>query len=429
MIWGKSFKKTNSKNGICRGLSNNIDIKWLKAFGVRIRVASNGQPLLDFTSGILCSSLGYNNKSLNKALKSVVDQGFMHAYTYDNSFKDKYFSDLRLALEPFFHDPQIYLASSGTEVTEAALKISLKHGLRFSPDKKYILTVNGNYHGRTMGASLLSNNNFFTSSYPELSSYFGQIDFPHHWIVDEENGAKFFDDSIARLPPDFICRTAAFFLETFQGWAASFYPKSYIHRARQFCSENDILLVFDEMQSGFYRTGKFFGFQHYDVTPDLICCGKGMGGGSVISGLLGNSSLMNLALPGELSSTHSANPLSCAISSDVLRQMNDSTFQRKLSSNSILFESRLKKIANLLPSVSRTSGRGLVGAIIFDDSFNYSGKDKADDLVDFCLRNNLLLIKTGRESVKLAPPLTIGSSDIARAFDVIEEAFAAIDFS
>ena len=110
-------------------------------------------------------------------------------------------------------------------------------------------------------------------------------------------------------------------IETFQGWGALFYPKKYIKKLAEICKKNDILITFDEMQSGFSRTGKNFGFQHYGITPDLICCGKGMGGGVPLSGVIGKADLLDLPEIGNMSSTNSANPISCSAGLAVIEEI------------------------------------------------------------------------------------------------------------
>ena len=115
---------------------------------------------------------------------------------------------------------------------------------------------------------------------------------------------------------------AGIILETFQGWGALFYPKEYISELKKFCKKNKILIAFDEIQSGFGRTGKKFGFQHYNIKPDLICCGKGMGGGVALSAVIGKKEIMDLPTVGSMSSTHSANPIACSAGIAVLREIN-----------------------------------------------------------------------------------------------------------
>ena len=136
-------------------------------------------------------------------------------------------------------------------------------------------------------------------------------------------------------------------LESFQGWGAIFYPKDFVKAAEKFCKENDIILTFDEMQAGFARTGKAFGFQHYEVSPDLICCGKGMGNGYPLSGVIGKKNIMDLPEIGNMSSTHSANPMACAIGLAVIEEIE----KRKLIEESIrkgnILHSKLNELQEL----------------------------------------------------------------------------------
>ena len=141
------------------------------------------------------------------------------------------------------------------------------------------------------------------------------IPFPYPWCKPKINWTDFLHDSLQKLAlqgVDLSSDVCGFMLETFQGWGAVFYPKEYVQAIKSICNKYDILLCFDEMQAGFGRTGMNFGFQHYDVTPDLICTGKGMGGGVPLSGVIGRASVMDLPEIGNMSSTHSANPRLCS---------------------------------------------------------------------------------------------------------------------
>ena len=185
------------------------------------------------------------------------------------------------------------------------------YGEKKNKRSRGILTIENNWHGRTLGAQMLSSNENQKSWIGNLDNNIHHIEFPYPWIVGNTDPVEFLDKSIEKLkesgvrPDTDLCGVM---LETFQGWGAVFYPKAYVQGISRFCQENDILLCFDEMQSGFGRTGKEFGFQHYDVIPDLIACGKGMGGGVPLSGVLGRKEIMDLPDVGNMSSTHSGNP-------------------------------------------------------------------------------------------------------------------------
>ncbi len=210
-----------------------------------------------------------------------------------------------------------------------------------------------------------------------------------------------------------------FMLETFQGWGAVFYPKDYVQAIEAFCRKNQMLLTFDEMQAGFARTGKLFGYQHYDVEPDLICCGKGMGGGFPLSGVLGRAEIMDLPSVGNMSSTHSANPVVCAAGIAVI----DEIETRKLVSETerkgkILFE-RLNQIKEKFPEhISYVLGKGLIAAVIFREGTLPSRVSEC------AIQKGLLVVHTGRESIKIGPPLVITDEALIEGLDVLESSIA-----
>ena len=217
-------------------------------------------------------------------------------------------------------------------------------------------------------------------------------------------------------------------LETFQGWGAVFYPKDYVKQIEKFCLKNNILLCFDEMQSGFARTGKKFGFEHYNVNPDMICCGKGMGSGFSLSGIISSNKVFGNKNISGLSSTHSSNPISCAAGIATIDIIN----KKKLVNNSRIQGLRLhKNLKNIVAQHNQilltTLGYGLIASLIFKNYKKYTGKYFADKVSLKCLNRGLLVCNTGRESIKLGPPLIINNSAINKATkilsDSIQEAF------
>ena len=140
------------------------------------------------------------------------------------------------------------------------------------------------------------------------------LPFPYPWLLGNRSGAEFLEQSLVELAGrgvDIATDVAGVMLESFQGWGAVFYPPDYVSALAAHCRKNDIVLAFDEMQAGFARTGRKFGYQHYNIEPDLICCGKGMGSGYPLAGVIGLPELLDLPKIGTMSSTHSANPLAC----------------------------------------------------------------------------------------------------------------------
>jgi 4-aminobutyrate aminotransferase-like enzyme len=182
------------------------------------------------------------------------------------------------------------------------------------------------------------------------------------------------------------------------------------------------------MQSGFYRTGLKFGFQHYEVDADIICIGKGMGGGLPLSGLVGKSEVMDLSLPGELSSTHSCNPLSCAGGNTVIKIMESDKFKKIIHNNSLLFTTLGNQLKDKFEFLKEKSNFiGMVGALVFDLGSKEESIKAANIFCEKVLEDGVLVIKTGREAVKLSPPLLINKRNIIKAFKTLEKILINID--
>jgi 4-aminobutyrate aminotransferase-like enzyme len=216
-------------------------------------------------------------------------------------------------------------------------------------------------------------------------------------------------------------------LETFQGWGALFYPKSFVKAVRKFTEENSILLAFDEMQAGFARTGKKFGFEHYEVSPDLFACGKGMGGGVSLSGVIGKSEIMDLPEVGNMSSTHSANPLVCAAGLAVLEEIDSKNMVAETARKGVILKNLLESLKfKFSDVVNNYYGEGLIAAVIFNDFNNVSKNEFASKVSEKCMQKGLLIVHTGRESIKLGPPLTIEDEALLEAMSVFKEAILEV---
>jgi 4-aminobutyrate aminotransferase-like enzyme len=323
-----------------------------------------------------------------------------------------------------------FLLSAGTEATEATLKLIRMHGQKIGKKRPGIVTLNGNWHGRTMGAQLMSSN-------AEQKAWIGyedpnihHIDFPYPWLVSEEQGEEFFKKQLESLKQrglNLETDIAGFMLETFQGWGALFYPKSFVKAIRNFTEENSILLAFDEMQAGFARTGKKFGFEHYEVSPDLFACGKGMGGGVSLSGVIGKSEIMDLPEVGNMSSTHSANPLVCAAGFAVLEEIESRNLVSETQRKGKILKQELQNLKDKFPQqIDNFYGEGLIASLIFKDSDKFGKSEIASKVSEKCMQKGLLVVHTGRESIKLGPPLVIDDEAIFEAMQVIDESLTEI---
>ena len=182
------------------------------------------------------------------------------------------------------------------------------------------------------------------------------------------------------------------------------------------------------MQAGFGRTGRRFGFQHYGVTPDLIACGKGMGGGVPLSGVIGKAEVMDLPDTGNMSSTHSANPLVCSAGLAVIDELEQRDLVGEADRKGGLLFKGLNALKDRFPDrISAVLGRGLIAAVLFRSPSDGSADGPFTSLVaERCMQKGLLVVHTGRESIKIGPPLTISDDALLEGISVLGEAISEV---
>jgi 4-aminobutyrate aminotransferase-like enzyme len=189
-----------------------------------------------------------------------------------------------------------------------------------------------------------------------------------------------------------------------------------------FAREHNILVTFDEMQAGFGRTGKLFGYEHYGVEPDILCCGKGASSGLPLAIVLGSQQVMDLPDIGSMSSTHSANPLVCVAGYQNLKAMLDDGLIDNSAKLGKIFHKKLNAIKDKYPDhIKYIFGKGLLAALIFKDKDGNSLNDLCDVISEKAFQKGLLVVHTGRESIKLAPPLSITEEALLEGIEVLDE--------
>jgi 4-aminobutyrate aminotransferase-like enzyme len=402
-----------------RSMHGQLPIAWSKAKNFNIYDIA-GNKFIDFTSTIFVANVGHSNDRVKKYINRSLKSNFIHSYAYINKIRAEYIDKLVKFCGKGFQ--KAFLMSAGTEATEAAFKLMRMYGQKKKKRKLGIVCFDGNWHGRTMAAQMMSGNINQKNWIGFHDKDIHHIPFPYPWLIKNGNEEEFLNLSIRNLKKklDLNKDVCGFMLETFQGWGALFYPKKYVKLLSKICKQNDILLTFDEMQSGFGRTGRNFGFQHYGIIPDLICCGKGMGGGVALSGVVGKKNIMDLPEVGNMSSTNSANPIACSAGLAVLEEIEDKKLTDKAKINGQLMHKKLLAIKKKYPNLFNVYGKGLIAAIIFNKSQKNINK-KLKLLVEKCMKDGLLLVYTGRESVKIGPPLTITKGAIIEGTQIIEK--------
>ena len=414
-----------------RSMQGQLPLVWDRALDFNIFDAANNK-WIDFTSTIFVANVGHSNLRVTAAIKEALDKPLYSCYAYGNEIRVRYLEKLvAFSGHPF---EKAFLLSAGTEATDAALKLMRMHAQKQGKRRRGIICIEGNWHGRTLGAQMLGSNLAQREWIGYQDKDIHHIPFPYSWVLNGKSPESFFEESLDKLANagiDISQDIAGFMLETFQGWGAVFYPKEYVQAIEAVCRRNGILLAFDEMQSGFGRTGKLFGFQHYEVTPDLICCGKGMGGGVPLSGVLGRAEVMDLPDVGNMSSTHSANPFVCAAGLAVIEELEERNLVAESARKGELLFSGLAGLHAQFPDrISGLLGKGMIAAVLFCSP--QTGEPDGlftSKVAELCMQKGLLVVHTGRESIKIGPPLTITDSALLEGIAVLGEAIGEVEAS
>lgn len=407
-----------------RSMHGQMPVVWDHANNFQV-FDNHGNSWIDFTSTIFVANAGHGNPRILDAVKEVIEKPLLHTYTYMSKERLEYLEMLIQKTPKQFE--KVFMLSAGTEATECALKLMREHGIKKRKNRGGVVCIEGNWHGRTLGAQMMGWN-------PAQKAWVGyhdpnifHIPFPYPWNESAlEDPKKFFKKGIEDLcqnqglnPKEDLC---GFMLETFQGWGAVFYPPAFIQAISEFSKEYDILITFDEMQSGFGRTGELFGYMHYGIEPDLLCCGKGASSGFPLALVLGSAEVLDLPDIGSMSSTHSANPIVCAAGKANLEALFNDGLIENSKSLGVLFHDELDKIkCKFSDHLNWVEGRGLLAALIFKDSDGKPLNSLCDSIAELCMQRGLLVVHTGRESIKLAPPLSISEEALLEGIEVLEQ--------
>lgn len=416
-----------------RSMHGQLPVVWDRAEDFQVWDRA-GNCWIDFTSTIFVANAGHANPAVKKAIQAALDKNLLHSYTFATEMRARFLRRLVEVCGPPLE--KAFLLSSGTEATECAVKLMRLHGRAAGKRKPGILSFEGSMHGRTMGAQLLGGT-------PAAREWVGHDDpnihrlpFPYPWALRDGDGRPVSGAEKFRLDLEALRARgvdverdlAGAILESYIGWGAVFFPVDYVQALVAFARARDILVTFDEIQGGFGRTGTMFVYQHYGVEPDLICCGKGMSSSLPLSAVVGRSVILDLPETGSMSSTHSANPVVCAAglaNLDAIESMN--LVAEAARKGRILFE-RLGGLQRRLDGrIPYVLGDGLLAAVLVaDPATGAPDPDTATRVCETAMQKGLLLVHTGRESIKIGPPLTIPDDALAEGLDVLEESFDAV---
>ncbi|OGS22652.1 MAG: 4-aminobutyrate aminotransferase [Elusimicrobia bacterium RIFOXYA2_FULL_39_19] len=419
-----------------RSMSGQPLALWDHADGINV-FDKYGNKWLDWSSGVLVTNAGHSNPEIKKAIIKQVNKGLLHNYCFPSELRAILTEKIaKLAPAPL---KKVFLLTTGAETTEAAVKLARTYGAKEGgSDKITIVSFSGAFHGRTMGAQMIGGSPDLKKWIVNLDKDMVQAPFPFcfrcPWGKDKYNNCDTecfgkFINFLKEKNIDPKKNLAGVISETYQGGNAMFMPKKFAQLLRSFCTENNALLIFDEVQAGFGRTGKMFGFQHYDVVPDITCCGKGISSSLPISAVIGRADVMDIYEPNTMTSTHTGNPV-CAVAAIASI---DYIVKHKLTQNAAkvgkYLEKELMKIAAKYPSIiGHVSGKGLVYSLhIVKPGSKETNADLAHDIVGKCVEKGLMVfapVGTGSASFKISPPLIATEASIKDGIQAVDEAIA-----
>jgi 4-aminobutyrate aminotransferase/diaminobutyrate-pyruvate transaminase/4-aminobutyrate aminotransferase/(S)-3-amino-2-methylpropionate transaminase len=405
-----------------RSMHGQLPVVWDKASQYQV-FDPYGNVWIDFTSTIFVANAGHAHPKIKKAIEQMIQKDLLHTYNYPTEIRAKLLEYLIKNTPENFE--KVYLMSTGTEATECLMKLIRMYGKHANKRKPGIVSFQGAYHGRTIGAAQIGgtekSHEWIGYSDPNIH----QVPFPYEWELNGCSGKEIFHkhlDMLKEKSVDLQKDISGFVFESYIGWASGFIPKDYVQEAAKFCKANKALLTFDEVQGGFGRTGKLFVYEHYEVEPDLIACGKGISSSLPLSAVLGRKEIMDLPEVGSMSSTHSANPLSCAAGLANFKVLLEEKLIDASKEKGEFFHKRLNEIKEKSQGhIKYVTGKGLLAALIFCDPItSLPEKYLPSKICEIAMESGLLLVHTGRESIKLAPPLSIPCDALEEGLDVLE---------
>jgi len=410
-----------------RSMGGQPPIVWDRAEGVRV-FDRWGNGWLDWSSGVLVTNAGHGHPKIRQAILDQVNHRLVHNYCFPSELRSKLVEELaRVSPEGL---KKVFLLTTGSEAIECAIKLARTWGRKIGGDRKIaIVSYHNAFHGRTLGSQMAGGIPALKQWIVNLDKDMVQVPFPDGFRCPDTGFELFLKSLDAEgMTPD---RVAAVMTETYQGGNASFAPPEYVQKLRAWCDEHKALLIFDEVQAGFGRTGTYWGFEHYGVVPDLIVCGKGITSGLPLSAVIGPDEIMDLYPPGSMTSTHTGNPICVVASLANLRVIEDEDLVEHTRQMGEILQPELRRIGEQFPDhIGAVHGKGLVASLhMVKPGGIEPDKELATEIVWRCVEKGLMLfapVGYAGASVKISPPLVIEEDAIREGVGVLEEAIEEV---
>lgn len=415
---------------------DNISPVWKRTFPLTINRGEGcfvydleGKSYIDFTSGIGVVNTGHCHPMVVSAAQEQVGK-LIHAQV--NNYFHQPLIELTEALLGVVPDPSFncfFFTNSGAEAVESAMKLA-----RHATKRPNIITFQGAFHGRTnQTMAATSGHHIYRAGYMPLASGIHVAPFPYFYRYDwePEYASKWCLDELRHMLNTQTApfETAAIMIEPVLGEGGYVVPPvSFLKGLRDICDEYQLLLIFDEVQSGFGRTGKFFALEHFQVIPDMIIVAKGIASGFPLSGILASKDLMDRWIPGSHGGTYGANAVACAAAKATINLLRDGLVDNASKMGAILLD-ELKILQEKYPVIGDVRGLGLMVGVEFTNPDGTPGSEASNQVKEYCFNHGLLLMQCGtyHQVIRWIPPLVVDESLLRNAIDIFSNAVSSLN--
>ena len=360
---------------------------------------TDGKEYLDFGAGIAVCALGYGDKEYTDALKAQIDKG-IH---FSNYFYSEPLLQAAKGLAKATGLDRVFMANSGTEANEGALKMARKYAVMQGHENRHeIISMNKAFHGRSMGALSVTG----TAKYRE----------PFEPMLQGVTFADYNDfESVKAAVTE---NTYAIIVEAVQG-EGGIYPANaeFLQGIRKLCDENDIVMICDEIQCGMGRTGKMFAYQKYNIVPDIVTMAKGIGNGITVGAIAAKEEVAKCLVPGDHGTTYGGNPFVCAAVSKVFDIYEKDMILTHVQELTPYLEKKLDELVEKHECAAARRGMGFMQGIVI------AGRP-VGEIVKKALEKKLLVISAGSDVLRIVPPLVITKADIDEMAEILDECLA-----
>ncbi|RIK48196.1 MAG: aspartate aminotransferase family protein [Chloroflexi bacterium] len=386
--------------------------------------ADDGRKLLDFTSGIGVTNTGHCHPKVVEAIQAQA-ANFIHAQANIVIHKPmlQLIEELRKIVPPSIDS--FYFANSGAEALENAIKIA-----KAATGRPNVIVFNGSFHGRTHATmSLTTSKTIYRAGFAPLMTGVYVAPFPYAYALNmtEEQASQYCLEQLEYLLASQTApkETAAILIESILGEGGYVVPPaSFMKGLREICDKHGILLIFDEVQSGFGRAGKWFALEHFGVEPDIITAAKGLASGMPLSGVFSRTDIMKKLDTGSIGGTYGGNAIACAAGVATIRAMREEKMLENAAEKGIQLMTGLRKLQEEYPQIGDVRGKGLmIGAEFSLNGNRAKEKQMVKDVIHAAEEKGMLLLSCGTydNTVRWIPPLNVTGGQINDGLRIFEE--------